>query len=173
VTIPASAGGGASYAVNFEHVSGSPNGLRLFPRQARRGLVALSPRTVSSIGDSLPDSWRLRHFGTVRNLLSHESADADGDGVPNWAEYRAGTDPNDASSRLLVKPPQPATSGGGFVITWPSVSGTQYVIERSTTLFGGEWTAVSSTLAGTGWEMRFEDTTPGHGAGFYRVRVVE
>ena len=32
------------------------------------GLVTLSDRSVSSYNDGIPDSWRLRYFGTLNNL---------------------------------------------------------------------------------------------------------
>ncbi|WLE98541.1 MAG: NosD domain-containing protein [Candidatus Electrothrix communis] len=46
-------------------------------------------------GDGLPDAWEQQYFGD----LSHEPfEDADNDGYSNLEEYRAGSDPTDASS---------------------------------------------------------------------------
>jgi hypothetical protein len=55
------------------------------------------------------------------------------------------------------------------VVRWPSVAGKQYIIERSTSLFGPNWIPVS-TNTGSGANMEFHDTTGGS-VRFYRVHV--
>ena len=170
VIIPANAPSSAAYAIHFDHASASPNGIAAFPSQTLTGLILLSDRSSSIYGDGIPDSWRLRYFGTVNNVLSQASADADGDGASNWHEYIAGTDPTDGSSHLRVSTDRVgATQGQDCVIRWPSVSGKHYVIERSTSLFGPIWTQVS-TVTGSGADMQLHDTSGG-AVRFYRVHV--
>lgn len=170
VTIPATATSLSAYAVHFDHASASPNGMASFPNQKLTGLITLSSRTSSSFGDNIPDSWRLRYFGTTNNLLSAASADADGDGCNNWQEYVAGTDPTDPSSKLVAGNNQAeAQQPGDSVVSWPSVSGKQYIIFRSPTLFPPAWTAISTNL-GTGGVMEIHDLSGGNGR-FYRVSV--
>ncbi len=165
VPIPSNASSNSAYAIHFDHASASPNGLASFPKQTRTGLITLADRSISSFNDGIPDSWRLRYFGTVNNLLSQASADADGDGANNWQEYVAGTDPTDAKSNLKVS----TQKGQAGVIRWPSVAGKTYIIERSSSLFAPSWTPVS-TNAGTGADMEFHDITGGR-VHFYRVHV--
>jgi hypothetical protein len=170
VTVPTNASSSAAYAVHFDHASASPNGIASFPKQTLTGLILLSARSSSSYGDGIPDSWRLRYFGTIYNILSQASADADGDGANNWQEYIAGTDPTDPKSVLTASTDQAAAqSGQDCVIHWPSVAGKTYLIERSTSLYGTNWAPVS-TSTGTGADMEFHDTTGG-GVRFYRVQV--
>jgi hypothetical protein len=170
VTIPSGATSLAAYAIHFDHASGSPNGLASFPEKTQTGLITLSSRTNSTYGDGIPDSWRLRYFGTVNNLLSQANADADGDGFNNLHEYIAGTDPLDKNSNLRVGNSLEANQAGDCVIHWPSVFGKQYVIERSANLFAPAWTPVS-TNNGTGTEMEIHDSSGGN-TRFYRVRVL-
>ena len=169
VTIPANAPASAAYAIHFDHASGSPNGIASFPKQTSTGLITLSDRSSSTYGDGIPDSWRLRYFGTVNNLLSQATADADGDGANNWQEYVAGTDPTDPLSCLratALPGTQPLSDCG---VHWPSVAGKQYVIERTADLFNPNWIPVSTNI-GTGTDMEFHETTGGN-VRFFRVRV--
>jgi hypothetical protein len=173
IQIPAGTSSSAAYAIHFDHASASPNGLAAFPKRTQTGLVTLSDRLGSSWNDGIPDAWRLRYFGSVNNLLSAGSADADGDGHSNLQEFLAGTDPNDSQSvlKLLSK-----TAGTGatktFVVRWPSVAAKHYVIERSISPFGSNWLP-AGTATGTGWDMEFADPDTSTSARFYRVRVAE
>ncbi len=170
VTVPANAPNSAAYAIHFDHASASPNGITSFPKKTLTGLILLSDRSSSIYNDGIPDSWRLRYFGTVNNLLSQAAADADGDGANNWQEYIAGTDPTDPSSVLRVSTDQAvASQSQDCVVHWPSVAGKQYIIERSASLFGPNWIPVS-TNTGSGASMEFHDTTGGS-VRFYRVHV--
>ncbi len=168
IQIPAGASSSAAYAVRFQHASASPNGLASFPKRTKTGLVTLADRSGSSWNDGISDAWRLRYFGSINNLLSAATADADGDGVDNKHEYLAGTDPNDAASMLKLK------TGKGqnqqVVVRWPSVAGKQYVVERATSLYSPVWTAIS-TNSGTGLDMQYQDSATGSNPRFYRVRA--
>jgi hypothetical protein len=170
VTIPTNATSLSSYAIHFDHASGSPNGYVSFPRQALTGLITLSSRTNSTYNDGIPDSWRLRYFGTVNNYLSVSNADADGTGMDNWQKYIAGLDPTDPKSKLTAGTDQAmAQSPQDSVIYWPSVAGKQYVIQRSASLFPGTWTSIS-TNTGTGGNMEIHDSSV-RGTRYYRVSV--
>lgn len=169
VTIPATAGNTAAYAIHFDHASASPNGIASFPNQKLTGLLTTSSRTNSTYGDGIPDSWRLRWFGTVYNMLSASNACPSGDGVPNWKKYVAGVDPNVANDFPSVNS-KTVPSGSTAAIHWPSVLGKQYVIMRAPSLFGSPWT-VLSTNTGTGGDMEFDDNSAAN-TKFYRVEIL-
>jgi hypothetical protein len=172
ITIPTNATSLSAYAVHFDHASASPNGIISFPRTTMTGLITLSSRTNSYYNDSIPDSWRLRYFGTIYNLLSVSNACASGDGIDNWMKYNAGADPNVANNfppySVNTKTPVPPSST--TAIHWPSVSNLQYVILRSSSLFSGSWTAIATNI-GTGKDMEFDDNYAGP-VKFYRVLVL-
>ena len=168
ITIPAGATN-AAYAIHFDHASGSPNGLASFPKQLFTGLVTTSARTNSYYNDGIPDSWRLRWFGTVYNSLSQSNASASGDGIKNWNKFIAGVDPTQPGNFPKVNP-KSAPSGYTAAIHWPSVQSKQYVIERSSTLFGGSW-SVLTTNTGTGGDVEYDDTYTNK-VKFYRVRIL-
>lgn len=161
LTIPANATSTSAYALSFVHASASPNGLVSFPRTTYTGLITLSSRTNSTDGDGIPDSWRLRYFGTIYNELSLSNADADGTGMDNWEKYRAGLNPTDPASVLKAGTDQAMAQGPrDLVLYWPSVSGKTYIIKRSPTLFPPQWTDISTNI-GDGTYMEIHDTSGG------------
>ncbi len=170
VTIPTNATATSAYAIHFDHASGSPNGAISFPKHTLTGLITLSSRTSSYYNDGIPDSWRLRYFGTIYNMLSVSNADADGTGMENWQKYQAGLDPTDPTSVLTVGTDQVmAQSQQDSVIDWPSVNGETYIIQRSATLFPANWIPVSTNI-GNGTYMEIHDS-PTNSFKFYRVLV--
>jgi len=170
VSVPTNATSSSAYAVHFDFASGSPNGLVIFPKTTSSGLITTTTRTNSSFGDGIPDSWRLRWFGTIYNVLSASNACPSGDGVPNWKKYIAGVDPNIPNDFPSVNSKTPVTAGSTTAIHWPSVYGKQYVIQRATSLYGSPWT-ILSTNTGTGGDMEYDDTNTAN-VKFYRVEIL-
>jgi hypothetical protein len=170
VTLPAGAGTNAAYAIRFDHASASPFGIGVVTSRVEPGLISTRTRHFSSWNDAITDAWRLRHFGTLSNLLSSATADADGDGIPNWAEFRAGTDPNDASSALALR--VPGLLAGGARLRWPTAPGKTYVLESAPFIGSTNWTAIATNVPGSGRDIEFQTPPPG-GPQFFRVRLVE
>ncbi|HEV2693540.1 MAG TPA: hypothetical protein VG347_11650, partial [Verrucomicrobiae bacterium] len=170
VQIPPTANSNSAYAISFGHASASPNGLATFPNHVLTGVLSTSSRTNSVYLDGIPDSWRLRWFGTTNNLLSVSNACPTTDGVNNWYKYVAGVDPNVAGSFPQTKTKSPSVSGYNYAIHWPSVNGKKYVIERASGLFGVTW-GTMATNTGTGNDMEWDDNTTNK-VKFYRVRIL-
>ena len=171
MTIPSGASSNAAYAVHFDHASASPNGIASFPKQTLTGLITLSSRTNSTYRDGIPDSWRLRWFGTVNNLLSISNASPTGDGISNWKKYIAGVDPTVANDFPSVNPKTPVPSGSAAAIHWPTVSGKQYAILSSASLFPGSW-ITNAIVTGTGADNEWDDTSANGKGKFYRVLIL-
>ncbi|MGD0253457.1 MAG: hypothetical protein ABSC01_12250, partial [Verrucomicrobiota bacterium] len=169
VTIPANATSMSAYAIHFDHASASPNGIASFPKQTLTGLITLSSRTSSYYNDGIPDSWRLRYFGTIYNLLSVSNACPSGDGINNWKKYVAGVDPNTPNDFPSLNLNTPPPSGTAMSIYWPTVSGKQYAILSSASLFPGYW-VTNAIITGNGANMEYDDTSTGK-VKFYRVLI--
>ncbi len=164
VSIPAGVGPNAAYRVVVKHFSASENGLALFRTHTRDGVVSTVLRTNSTAGDGISDLWRLRFFGSASAVLSPANGDPDQDGANNLHEFRAGTNPLQASSllRLAVR-----REAGGAKLNFPTGLGRSYIIE-SAPAPSGPWTTLG-THNGTG--LPGEQTDPAGGNKFYRVRA--
>lgn len=82
------------------------------PEHCPPGCVAIAG-AASQLGDQygdkygrVPDSWLEAYFIDLlmqgNSLKDVAAGDFDGDGLLNWEEYVAGTDPRDASSRFRI-----------------------------------------------------------------------
>ena len=110
--------------------------------------------------DGMPDAWEQTWF---KNLLQTASADADGDGTSNRAEFLLQLNPADPNSAFT------ATLLPGAVIRWQGASGLTFKVQRSTSLSG--WTTLGTQAGVTGLNQ-YTDPAPATPRSFYRVQLV-
>ena len=104
--------------------------------------------------------------------FSADFTDPDGDHRNNWQEWRCGTDPTNALSVLRLLPPQRA--GTNVTVSWQSVAGLTYTLERGTNVAGPVpiFAPLATGIPGQPGTTTYTDTTaPGPGPFFYRVGV--
>ncbi|MBN1674989.1 MAG: fibronectin type III domain-containing protein [Kiritimatiellae bacterium] len=86
--------------------------------------------------DGMSDGWETAYFGSSSASDGGAEDDADGDGVENWKEYVAGTDPTGQSEYFAVALTR---SGSQLVVSFPTVEATgtgyegltrRYALER-------------------------------------------
>jgi hypothetical protein len=137
------------------------------------------PRIVNSVADigayefqgagmSEFIAWLQQH-----SLFTDGSADfvdSDGDSLNNWQEWIARTDPTSILSLLRVESLSATNNPLGLTITWKSVSGTMYYLQRGSTPHAVS--IIQSNITGQTNTTSFTDTTVTNGNNyFYRVGV--
>src|SRR5205814_3337654 len=100
-------------------------------RIERVDLTVSSPIVIDPL-NGLPVDWELSYFGRTG---IDPFADPDRDGMNNLAEYRAGTDPNDAASELRFTEILPVQNG--IRLKWLSADYKLYALQRASTLSSG------------------------------------
>lgn len=90
--------------------------------------------------DALPDYWEILNFGTAQ--ATDGSADYDGDGVNNWEEYLADTEPTNESSQLKIIGLE--VSNGAAKVSWQGGRMSQQFIQSLAKMGGdsNQWAAV-------------------------------
>jgi len=100
---------------------------------------------------------------------SSDLADPDADGLNNWQEWRAGTDPGSALSVLKVLSVN--RSAPGINVSWQSVTNISYYLQRSTNL-NASFSSIQSNIVGQAGITSSQDSAAtGLGPYYYRVGV--
>jgi sugar lactone lactonase YvrE len=91
-TIPGNAALNQHYTIRFVRPSGAESLQKAVSFEGIPGSawVLSNPGTP---GERTSDEWRQNFFGSLDDPAGADDADPDGDGIPNWQEYRNGTDP--------------------------------------------------------------------------------
>ena len=141
-------------------------------------LVARGPGGSSTNGQ--PDyitvltpfqSWQVAYFGSTTNSAAEPDADPDNDGMSNWAEFLAGTDPRDGASvfRIAAITPQ----GNDLLITWTMGAGRTNVLQQASSLTDpGGFTDLATVLtAGSVTNYLDPGAATNGDPRYYRVRL--
>jgi hypothetical protein len=101
---------------------------------------------------------------------SADFIDSDGNGMNNWQKWRCGLNPLDPNSvlRMLALAAGPTN----VTVTWQSVAGISYLLERSATPGSANFIMLATNIPGQPGTTSFTDTNAaGAGRWFYRVGV--
>jgi hypothetical protein len=113
----------------------------------------------------------LRDTRTVAVARIGDPTDSDGDGVPNWLEVLAGTNPYDSNSFLHITQ---LVSGNPVELTWSSVPNKTYQILATTNLVKPMAPIAGAVVTGdpSNTVTRWFDSAPDATNRFYRVQVL-
>ncbi|MHC1763358.1 MAG: choice-of-anchor Q domain-containing protein [Verrucomicrobiia bacterium] len=131
------------------------------------GTVDLGAYEYQGPGSMISYAW-LQQYGLPTDG-SVDATDSDADGHTTWQEWRCQTDPTNALSALRLLSASPDVTN--VTVTWQSVAGVSYFLERSTTLSASPpFSLLAQDLPGLAGTTSFTDT---NAAGltplFYRV----
>ncbi|PWU22026.1 MAG: hypothetical protein C5B50_00265 [Verrucomicrobia bacterium] len=160
-TSPCINAGDNAYALAATDLDGNP--------RIRGGTVDIGAYEIQNPTSIISYAW-LQHYGLATDGAA-DFADPDRDGMNNWQEWICGTDPNDASSVLKLL--TPSQSGSGVTLTWQSVSGKTYFVQRSTNLLQQPaFISIQTGIPGQPGMSSFTDTSANPQAPcFYRIGI--
>ena len=140
-----------------------------FTSATRGRVIRVDLAIVPVLEDYL--TWATRIFGNPGLSAAAPTADPDGDGMNNQAEYAAGTDPKDPNSALriltLVVQSQPLQA----VLGWQSASSRSYIIEAAPGP-NGPWSDLGAAVPSAGAATQTSiNLATGDPKRFYRIRL--
>jgi len=96
-------------------------------------------------GDGMPDDWEILHFGNTNETAE---GDWDEDGACNADEWYADTQPKNPRSVLEIRSID--GSGDDVVVTWQSVAGRTYALQRCEDIDQPSWGTIKSNMPASG-----------------------
>lgn len=137
-----------------------------------RSLVAVFAEDRASNGT--PWAWLLAYGLTNGTFDAAEQADSDGDGLRNWKEWVAGTDPTNAGSVVAISPLEIDYEAGTIVVNWSAGTSLWSIVERyegSDWSAQSRWVSICSNSPGGEAGGRFVDNAGTNEWIFYRIRT--
>jgi hypothetical protein len=116
--------------------------------------------------NGISDAWEKYYFGAVITNRSG-AIDSDGDGMSDYAEFVAGTNPTNAASKLIFL--GAAVELNGVQFEWSAVPGRSYQLMSSSDMVN--WTPLTDWMQATKSPMLYLVTNTAGGSRSYRVQV--
>ncbi len=113
-----------------------------------------------------PGEWTRRYFPESTDIQPLE--DSDGDGMSNWDEYLAGSDPTDGQS--VFRLPSARWSGDALAWSLPTLLDRVYTLQETPGLHPSAWSNLFS-FQGTGGDVLITNVQWNAWQGFYRLIV--
>lgn len=146
------------YTVQFTNIAGG--GLGSGTQRTNAILTILADTN----GNGIPDDWESAYFGSATG--ADREADSDGDGMKNWQEYIAGTNPTNSASYLKVESVEPT---GGMAISFLAAANRTYTVEYKDGLNTVLWTRLGDVVPrNVDWTATLTDPAPGTNR-YYRL----
>ena len=146
-------------------VFGSTNPVALVDGEIVSGSLSNNWLTVTNIGSgqhsiwwntnstvsaaTLYNNWAAGWFGTnaANPAIAGQTADPDGDGVDNYDEFVAGTNPLDPTSKFQIAGLNYSRSGPAMIVTVLGQGGRHYALQHSFSLNPASWSTVATQTA--------------------------
>jgi hypothetical protein len=116
--------------------------------------------------NGMSDLYEQYYFGSVSTNRTRLT-DTDGDGMTDYAEFIAGTDPTNAASNLRLI--RSFATNGVMTAQWSAIPGRIYEVQTSTNL--GDWSPVSLWMQASSSPMTYTWTNASDKARSFRVEV--
>jgi hypothetical protein len=132
--------------------------------------VDIGAYEFQSPSSAISFSW-LEKYG-LSSDGSADYADSDGDGMNNWQEWIADTNPTNSASNLRIV--GISRTNSATTVTWQSVSTRNYSVERASQLSSSasSFSTLATNVPGLADVTSYTDTNAvGAGPFFYRVLV--
>ena len=128
--------------------------------------VELEMDATDGDGDGLPDAWEAAYTSDSQGL--DPNVDSDKDGLTNWKEWYAGTNPTNSESRLVVS--EVDVSGATPILSWQSAQDRTYSVLYGSNLVDG-MTVLTSGIESTPPTNSMALPSSWPGQMFFRVKV--
>lgn len=163
-----------SLNLTYEANQSLTNGLSL--PTGDRGIITAQDLSVNmDLGGQSAAMTQFASWASAHSLTGAPATvapqDKDGDGVSNYDEFLAGTDPNSGQSIFRII--QVTRTGGVNLIKFgPILAGRLYTIRSSQTLLSSDWPSIGQVNPGTAGDFFiFGHPTPVANRLFYRLEV--
>ena len=119
-----------------------------------------------SLVNGVPSAWLAGYGLDETNAIA--LSDSDHDGMLNWEEYLAGTDPVNKASAFKITSFNSA--GNQHVVEWQGVAGKTYSVWFSEDLTENSWTSKATGITGVA-PTTSETISTSSSKGFFRIQV--